>query len=71
MHSRPGFSSLSRSLPLSGRVVYEEPLVDLGRCVGIVLTLGGEVDSGCCTVTDGAGEGKYDEGVDGDEAAAV
>ena len=60
MHSRPGFSSLSRSLPLSGRLVNEDPLDDLGRCTGIVLTLGGEVDSGYCT--DGAAPGEYDEG---------
>lgn len=46
VHSRPGFSSLSRSLPLSGRLVNDEPLDDRGRTIDSVLTLGGDAESG-------------------------
>ena len=46
VQSRPGFSSLSRSLPLSGRLVNDEPLDDRGRAIDSVLTLGGDAESG-------------------------
>ena len=52
-HSRPGFSSRSRSLPLSGRLVNDDPLEDRGRAIDSVFTLGGDVDIG--SRTDGLG----------------
>lgn len=66
MHSRPGFSS--RSLPLSGLLPNEEPLYDRGRAIAmeIVFTLGGDVDNGPGSRSDGAsgetGEGGCDGG---------
>ena len=68
MHSLPGFSSRSRSLPLSARLVKEEPLDDRGRAIEMVLTLGGDVDSGFC---EGAVFIGYEGVGDGDEEDAA
>ncbi len=68
MHSRPGFSS--RSLPLSGLLPKEEPLYDRGRVIAMemVFTLGGDVDNGPGSRSDGAGCGTGEGGSEGGAA---
>lgn len=49
-HSRLSLLSLSRSrsrpLPLSSRLVTEDPLEERGRCIDRARTLGGEIETG-------------------------